>query len=644
MATFKITGPDGKVYRVTGDTPEGAMQALQQHLGGAAPVANEQPQANMGEDVLKSGAAGLARGAIDIPGMIGDAQQLSGTLAGKAAGYLGAGDEMQAKVKDLATRYGVLLPGAMGNALPTSDQLTKGVESVTGEFYKPQTTAGEYAQTVARFIPSTMLGPGTKAMKFGAGVASGLASEGAGQATKGSPIEPYARIAGAVVGGVPASAGIDFLQAPKVAGQTRTSTALLRNALPQDTNGLAALGPEAMLLDASPQMTGLAQGVSMAPTQNKDAIVQALLAREKGRSSRLVGDSETILGKASDPEALKKRIAAEANADADPFYKQAKQNPPDLRSDESLKSQLAQELTDPAKGMSMGQRGRNKTIFDEIDDALMADSPQETVSRLHSLRQDLDAAIYDTMNVPSQQRAVAEKARRVVDKVLKERVPGFTEGDQIYSEGQKAIEAVDHGYNSLEGGKGTMFPETFRETLKTHPKEFVAEGQKSRIANAMGTNSNDLSALKKMVGGDHDFNRQKLADVFGQDKVDQLVGAVDREGTFSQNYADIARNSQTAQRTAGKALVDGMTAPQFNGSESVMGLLLRGGAKGVNSLLARGASKYSSGANEALTRALMARGPEAIDLINQLRAAAPKGGKGLQAIIAALNGSRQPVH
>lgn len=639
MAVFEIQGPDGVVYEVDAADEATALTAFKN-----MPKAAPQQQPNIAADVLKSGASGLAQGAIEIPGMIGDAQQLSGSLAGKVAGWLGAGDETQTKVRDIAARYGVLLPGAFGNNAPTSEQLQKGTESVTGEFYKPQTTAGEFAHTVGRFVPSTMLGPGTKAMKFGAGVASGLASEGAGQATKGGPLEPYARIAGAIAGGVPASAAIDFMQAPKIAGQTRTSAALLRGAIPQDTSALGKLGPEAMLLDASPQMTGLAQGVTMAPSRNKDAIAEALLAREKGRSSRLVQDAENTLGKASDPEMLKRRIVDEASADADPYYKQAKRNPPDLRGDEALKSQLAQELTDPAKGMSMGQRGRNKTVFDEIDDALMADSPQETVSRLHSLRQDLDRAINDTMTTSGQQKAVAENARRVVDKILKERVPGFREGDQIYSEGKRAAEAVDYGYNSLEGGKGAVFPETFSASLKTHPKEFVAEGQKSRIASAMGTNSNDLAALKKMVGGDYDFNRAKLAEVFGQDKVDQLVQAIDREGTFSQNYADIARNSQTAQRTAGKQLVDGMTAPQFTGGESVMGLLLKGGAKGVNSVLAKGASKYAGGANEALARALMAKGQDAVDLIERLRATAPKGGKGLQAIIAALNGSRQPAH
>lgn len=34
MATFQITGPDGKKYRVSGENAEGALAALQQHIGG----------------------------------------------------------------------------------------------------------------------------------------------------------------------------------------------------------------------------------------------------------------------------------------------------------------------------------------------------------------------------------------------------------------------------------------------------------------------------------------------------------------------------------------------------------------------------------------------------------------------------------
>ncbi|MDX3929093.1 MAG: hypothetical protein QHC90_25245 [Shinella sp.] len=36
MPTYQITGPDGKKYRITGENPEGAFAALQQHLGRSA--------------------------------------------------------------------------------------------------------------------------------------------------------------------------------------------------------------------------------------------------------------------------------------------------------------------------------------------------------------------------------------------------------------------------------------------------------------------------------------------------------------------------------------------------------------------------------------------------------------------------------
>lgn len=42
MATFQITGPDGKKYRVSGDSAEGALQALQKHVGAPKPDTGNQ--------------------------------------------------------------------------------------------------------------------------------------------------------------------------------------------------------------------------------------------------------------------------------------------------------------------------------------------------------------------------------------------------------------------------------------------------------------------------------------------------------------------------------------------------------------------------------------------------------------------------
>lgn len=48
MATFQITGPDGKKYRVQGENAEGAFKALQQHIGSAqAPAPGSQPSQDL---------------------------------------------------------------------------------------------------------------------------------------------------------------------------------------------------------------------------------------------------------------------------------------------------------------------------------------------------------------------------------------------------------------------------------------------------------------------------------------------------------------------------------------------------------------------------------------------------------------------
>ena len=48
MATFQITGPDGKKYRVKGENAEGAFKALQQHIGSTqAPAAESQPSQDL---------------------------------------------------------------------------------------------------------------------------------------------------------------------------------------------------------------------------------------------------------------------------------------------------------------------------------------------------------------------------------------------------------------------------------------------------------------------------------------------------------------------------------------------------------------------------------------------------------------------
>jgi hypothetical protein len=149
-------------------------------------------------DIAGSAAVGAAKGAIGIAGLPGDLAELGAKGINAASGYLGP-------------KLGMDIPQVTGRHedpwFPTSPELQKKVEGYTGDFYKPQTTAGKYAETIGEFTPGMLMGPGGLARRAVTQVAlPGAASEAAGQATEGTKAEPYARIAGALAGGMAPSA------------------------------------------------------------------------------------------------------------------------------------------------------------------------------------------------------------------------------------------------------------------------------------------------------------------------------------------------------------------------------------------------------------------------------------------------------
>lgn len=146
------------------------------------------------KDVLKSAGIGVVRGALGLGGIVGDLTDLG------AKGIKKATDFVSEQVG--AEPYQPQGESVLSN-IPTSASLTKSVEGVTGEFYKPQTTAGHYAETVGEFLPAALTGPGGVARKVGMqAVIPGVASEAAGQATAGTALEPYARAGAGIAAGL----------------------------------------------------------------------------------------------------------------------------------------------------------------------------------------------------------------------------------------------------------------------------------------------------------------------------------------------------------------------------------------------------------------------------------------------------------
>lgn len=151
-------------------------------------------------DVAKSGGIGLAKGVIGLGGSVGDLTDLGAKGIEHASNFIS--DKLG------IDRYQRPETSSVLNNIPTSASLTKNVEGVTGDFYKPKTTAGEYAQTAGEFAPAIFGGGEGLLSRLATRVAGpAAASETAGQLTKGTEAEPYARTVGALMSPAMLAAG-----------------------------------------------------------------------------------------------------------------------------------------------------------------------------------------------------------------------------------------------------------------------------------------------------------------------------------------------------------------------------------------------------------------------------------------------------
>lgn len=167
------------------------------------------------EDVYKGAAGGLGRGVAGLAGIGGTV----GNLARSGLSKLGVSDETLDTGAAIARRVGRAIPQAAILSGPDSGDVQKAIESYTGPLYQPKTVPGQYASTIAEFAPGMAIGGGGIVPRAVNTVAGALGSETAGQLTKGTAAEPYARFAGGVVGGVGGAKAITPAAAPSAARQ-----------------------------------------------------------------------------------------------------------------------------------------------------------------------------------------------------------------------------------------------------------------------------------------------------------------------------------------------------------------------------------------------------------------------------------------
>ena len=254
-------------------------------------------------DVDPSFRSGVVRGAIGMAALPATVEQLGRMGYNWAQRQMGGKSEVDAAPNAMNRVYQTAgLPGG------TFPDIKGAVErNITGPLHQPKTTAGEYAQTIGEFTPGMMFGPGGLVQRAVTNVAvPAVASETAGQLTKGTAYEPAARIAGGIGGSM-----LTGRMVPRDPVRTQQVDVLRREGVPVTAGQVK--GPSftrwAESVAADVPFSG-AQGIN---TRQAEQFTRAALKRAGVDANRatpeVIDQAFTRLGQQFDDIALQTRIA-----------------------------------------------------------------------------------------------------------------------------------------------------------------------------------------------------------------------------------------------------------------------------------------------------------------------------------------------
>jgi len=285
MPTYQITGPDGKKYKVSGENPEGALEALKKHVGGSEP-------------------------AYDVPYGFGMnwADAATGGLAGKASSAVNAAirapftdktfgeeyEDIHGSVKAARDRYNEESPvmsatSNIGGGVIGASKLMDAVGGVASKI-APHIAAKMQGGIVGKTITDALGGAGFGAVS-GYGYDEDILKNAAIGGGVGLVARPVLAAGGAVLNSAAGLAGIGN----KSRADKGIAAALERSGRSaQDiTDDLARAAndgqPEFMVADAMGNSgQRMLSGVARSPGDMRQTISETLQARQAGQGERLV--------------------------------------------------------------------------------------------------------------------------------------------------------------------------------------------------------------------------------------------------------------------------------------------------------------------------------------------------------------------
>lgn len=351
-------------------------------------------------------------------------------------------------------------------------------------------------------------------------------------------------------------------------------------------DSLEQLGPDAMLADVSPEWLGVARGAAARPG-TRGLIVDPLNERSGLANARLRGDVADNLG----PDPVPSRVDRALAGDQD----QVRQRYRPVMAERS--SYDFTPITDTLEDEIQRTRGPAQRQLRNVRQMLNVNG-QDLVTTDPAIafetRQAIDG-ILETEQNPKVISALTE-ARQMIDDGLRASVPRIKEVDGQFAEIARQREALGEGRSILNNGATAMRPSELDDALRqgalpqgemVGPSGVPLRMQQSSLGEvyrAIGTEANDLNALRKTVRGEGDWNREKLGMLFGQERADNVLNAIDRENVFADTANRVTRGSDTAMGSRFNQFLDEVSKGQEIPSDAT---LIGTAGKVVKSLMKR---------------------------------------------------------
>ena len=317
---------------------------------------------------------------------------------------------------------------------------------------------------------------------------------------------------------------------------------------------LNRLGPDAMALNANPDMKGAALGIVSKGGAPGEMVEEALERQFAGRSDRLFRGVDDSLGTMRRDPKLILESFEEAMSDTRPEYTRVLTG---VRVRPDLRKKIIGVAKDVGKDWASGS-----PVREALNKFTLARNLPANAVQLRNLKNDLDRI---AKKYPAASSSVF-KIKRAIDDALKSATGGdngpYAALQRQFAEAATGKEVVDRAYRFLdtpENGLNAVRAREITADMTANPRqaELMREVARGRVDDLMRTRSNEISAIQSTIGRTANAaNREKIGAIFGERARDRLANTVEAEVSKSRDYAEILRNSNTARKQAAMQEID----------------------------------------------------------------------------------------